>query len=107
MTFLAVPVPAPDFPRLAGEFPGAVRAAGLTDAAHFGLHGAMAADSEDDPKGNLAVVVADGDAGLVRRERVRQRAFGRIYAWVSFGYRRSHTLGKEGRCRLPTSPPAR
>src|SRR5690242_17542878 len=46
-------IPAADFRRLAGEFLEAVRAAGPVDAAYFALHGAMAADGEDDPEGHL------------------------------------------------------
>jgi microcystin degradation protein MlrC len=46
-------IPAADFRRLAGEFLGAVRATGPVDAAYFALHGAMAADGEDDPEGHL------------------------------------------------------
>jgi hypothetical protein len=46
-------IPAADFRRLAGEFLGAVRTAGPVDAAYFALHGALAADGEDDPEGHL------------------------------------------------------
>src|SRR4051794_1438997 len=40
-----------DFERLAGEFLGAIRAAGPVDGAYFALHGAMASTQEEDPEG--------------------------------------------------------
>lgn len=46
-------IPTADFQRLSREFLEAVRAAGPVDAAYFALHGAMAADNEDDPEGYL------------------------------------------------------
>lgn len=42
-----------DYERLAGELLSAVRDAGPVEAAYFALHGAMAADREDDPEGHL------------------------------------------------------
>ena len=41
------------FRRIADEFLGAVRAAGPLDAVYFSLHGAMAAEGEEDPEGLL------------------------------------------------------
>jgi len=46
-------IPAADFRRIADEFLGDLRRAGPADAAYFALHGAMAADGEDDPEGYL------------------------------------------------------
>jgi microcystin degradation protein MlrC len=46
-------IPAADFRRLADEFLHEVRQAGPVDAAYFALHGAMAAENEDDPEGYL------------------------------------------------------
>ena len=46
-------IPAADFARIADEFLSDLRAAGPVDAAYFALHGAMAADCEDDPEGFL------------------------------------------------------
>jgi microcystin degradation protein MlrC len=46
-------IPAADFDRLAGEFRDSLRTAGPVDAAYFALHGAMAAEQEDDPEGFL------------------------------------------------------
>lgn len=46
-------IPAADFRRLADELLTAVREAGPVDAAYFALHGAMAADGEDDPEGHI------------------------------------------------------
>src|SRR5438046_129708 len=46
-------IAAADFRRLAGEFLDAVRRAGPVDGAYFALHGAMAAEGEDDPEGYL------------------------------------------------------
>lgn len=46
-------IPAADFNRLAEEFLREVRQAGPVDAAYFALHGAMAAENEDDPEGYL------------------------------------------------------
>ncbi len=43
----------PDFHRLAAEFLGAIEAAGPVDAAYLALHGAMAAEGEEDPEGFL------------------------------------------------------
>ncbi|MGV3722234.1 MAG: M81 family metallopeptidase, partial [Actinomycetota bacterium] len=42
-----------DFERIAGEFLEALRAAPEVDAVYFSLHGAMAAEGEDDPEGYL------------------------------------------------------
>jgi microcystin degradation protein MlrC len=42
-----------DFQRLAGEFLRALEAAPPVDAAYFSLHGAMAAEGEEDPEGFL------------------------------------------------------
>jgi microcystin degradation protein MlrC len=42
-----------DFQRLAGEFLGALEGAPPVDAAYFSLHGAMAAEGEEDPEGFL------------------------------------------------------
>jgi len=42
-----------DFARIAGEFLGALRAAPAVDGVFFALHGAMAAEGEDDPEGYL------------------------------------------------------
>ena len=42
-----------DFARLAGEFLDALRQAPPADGVYFALHGAMAADNEDDPEGFL------------------------------------------------------
>ena len=42
-----------DFTRIAEEFLAAVKAAGPVDGVYFSLHGAMAADNEDDPEGYL------------------------------------------------------
>jgi microcystin degradation protein MlrC len=46
-------IPAADFQRLAEEFLHELRQAGPVDAAYFALHGAMAAEDEDDPEGYL------------------------------------------------------
>jgi microcystin degradation protein MlrC len=46
-------IPAADFARLSREFLDDVRQAGPVDAAYFALHGAMAAEGEDDPEGYL------------------------------------------------------
>jgi microcystin degradation protein MlrC len=46
-------IPAADFARIADEFLSDLRAAGPVDAAYFALHGAMAAEGEDDPEGLL------------------------------------------------------
>ena len=46
-------IPAADFDRLSGEFLDSLRSAGPVDAAYFALHGAMAAEQEDDPEGFL------------------------------------------------------
>ena len=46
-------IPAADLRRLADEFLREVRQAGPVDAAYFALHGAMAAEGEDDPEGYL------------------------------------------------------
>ena len=43
----------PDWRRIAEEFLGALRQAPPVDAAYFSLHGAMAAEDEDDPEGYL------------------------------------------------------
>lgn len=40
-----------DFERLAGEFLGALRQAGMVDGAYLALHGAMASIQEEDPEG--------------------------------------------------------
>jgi microcystin degradation protein MlrC len=42
-----------DFERIAGEFCEALREAPAVDACYFALHGAMAAEQEDDPEGYL------------------------------------------------------
>ena len=42
-----------DFRRIAEEFLAAVRAAGAIDGVYFALHGAMAAEGEEDPEGYL------------------------------------------------------
>ena len=44
---------AADFDRIAGEFLDALRGAGSADGVYFALHGAMAAEQEDDPEGYL------------------------------------------------------
>lgn len=44
---------AADFARIAGEFRDALRAAPLPDGCYFSLHGAMAAEGEEDPEGFL------------------------------------------------------
>jgi microcystin degradation protein MlrC len=44
---------AADFARIGQEFLSSVRGAGSVDAVYFALHGAMAAESEDDPEGHL------------------------------------------------------
>ena len=44
---------AADFERIAGEFLEGLRAAGPADGVYFALHGAMAAEQEDDPEGYL------------------------------------------------------
>ena len=44
-------IPAADFARIADEFRADLRAAGPVAAAYFALHGAMAAEGEDDPEG--------------------------------------------------------
>ena len=44
---------APDFERIASAFLVALREAGPADGAYFALHGAMAAEGEDDPEGFL------------------------------------------------------
>lgn len=44
---------APDWDRIASEFLASLRAAPPVDAAYFSLHGAMAAENEDDPEGFL------------------------------------------------------
>ena len=44
---------AEDFKRIADEFLSGVRAAPPVDAVYFSLHGAMAAENEDDPEGYL------------------------------------------------------
>src|SRR5262245_58951019 len=46
-------IPAADFGRLAGEFLDSLRQAPAPDGVYFALHGAMAADNEDDPEGCL------------------------------------------------------
>jgi microcystin degradation protein MlrC len=46
-------IPSADFARIANEFLFDLRAAGPVDAAYFALHGAMAAEGEDDPEGYL------------------------------------------------------
>lgn len=46
-------IPAADFARIADEFLADLRAAGPIAAAYFALHGAMAAEGEDDPEGYL------------------------------------------------------
>jgi microcystin degradation protein MlrC len=46
-------ITAEDFTRLSGEFLGALKQAGPADGAYFALHGAMAAENEDDPEGFL------------------------------------------------------
>ena len=46
-------IPTADFRRIAEEFLSDLRAAGPVDAAYFALHGAMAAEGEDDPEGYL------------------------------------------------------
>jgi microcystin degradation protein MlrC len=46
-------IPAADFNRIADEFLREVRQAGPVDAAYFALHGAMAAENEDDPEGYM------------------------------------------------------
>lgn len=46
-------IPASDFARMADEFLADLRGAGPVDAAYFALHGAMAAEGEDDPEGHL------------------------------------------------------
>ena len=43
----------PDFARIAGEFLESLAGAGPVDGAYFSLHGAMAAEGEDDPEGFL------------------------------------------------------
>lgn len=48
-------IPAADFERLVAEFRDELRQAGPVDAAYFALHGAMAAENEDDPEGLLLV----------------------------------------------------
>jgi microcystin degradation protein MlrC len=47
------PLAADAFRRIAGEFLSAIRAAPPVDAVYFSMHGAMAADGEDDPEGYL------------------------------------------------------
>jgi microcystin degradation protein MlrC len=42
-----------DFTRIADEFLSAIRDAPLVDGVYFSLHGAMAAENEDDPEGYL------------------------------------------------------
>ena len=44
---------ADDFSRIAGEFLDGLAGAGRVDAAYFSLHGAMAAEGQDDPEGFL------------------------------------------------------
>ncbi len=44
---------AADFERIAGEFLDGLRTAGAVDGVYFALHGAMAAEQEDDPEGYL------------------------------------------------------
>lgn len=44
---------AADFTRLGSEFLDGIRRAGPVDAVYFALHGAMAAENEDDPEGYL------------------------------------------------------
>ena len=44
---------ADDFSRIAGEFMDSLAGAGQVDAAYFSLHGAMAAEGQDDPEGFL------------------------------------------------------
>lgn len=46
-------IPAADFARIANEFLSDLRATGPVDAAYFALHGAMAAEGEEDPEGFL------------------------------------------------------
>jgi microcystin degradation protein MlrC len=46
-------IAAADFGRLAGEFLDALRQAPKADGVYFALHGAMAAEDEDDPEGYL------------------------------------------------------
>jgi microcystin degradation protein MlrC len=46
-------IAAADFARLAGEFLDALRRAPTPDGVYFALHGAMAAENEDDPEGFL------------------------------------------------------
>jgi len=54
-----------DFQRMAADFLGAIRQAPPVDAAYFSLHGAMAAQSEDDPEGYLL-----GEARKILGERM-------------------------------------
>lgn len=44
---------APDFTRIIGEFLSAIQAAPSVEGVYFSLHGAMAAENEDDPEGYL------------------------------------------------------
>src|SRR5262245_48623163 len=46
-------IAAADFTRLAGEFLDGLRRAPAADGVYFALHGAMAAENEDDPEGYL------------------------------------------------------
>jgi len=54
-----------DYRRMAADFLGAIRKAPPVDAAYFSLHGAMAAQSEDDPEGYLL-----GEARKILGERM-------------------------------------
>jgi microcystin degradation protein MlrC len=78
-------IPAGDFDRLAGEFLGQLRKAPVCDGVFFALHGAMAAENEDDPEGFLLAearkilgehipLVASFDLHGILTERMLQHA---------------------------------
>ncbi len=52
-------IPAADFARIADAWTAAIRAAGPVDAAYFALHGATAAEGEDDPEGRLLEIARE------------------------------------------------
>ncbi len=52
-------IPAADFARIVDEWTAAIKSAGPVDAAYFALHGATAAEGEDDPEGRLLEIARE------------------------------------------------
>ncbi len=52
-------IPAADFARIVDEWTAAIRAVGPVDAVYFALHGATAAEGEDDPEGRLLEIARE------------------------------------------------